>query len=317
MHLSAASSSSRRAFTLVELLVVIAIIGVLVALLLPAVQSARESARRTQCVNNLKQLALGLHNHHDTKNYFPSGQPLGYFSNNWYSDVGARDHDRSCWLGQILRFIEQPSVASQLDELLEPATPPNYTCSMPFALVKIPAIRCPSDPNSFKISELGQGVHSNYVASHGNNYATPSTDLRGLDLNGVLYGMSKIRFSDITDGSSNTLLLSELLVRPDTTTHDIRGRVWNSIHACMSFTTLYPPNSTVGDNTQTYCVAAKKMPCGPQSNQNAFSVARSWHASGVNAAMADGSVRMVADRVAPSAWSAFGTRNGGETVTLD
>lgn len=308
----------RRGFTLVELLVVIAIIGVLVALLLPAVQSARESARRSQCVNNLKQLALGLHNYHDTKNYFPPGQPLGYFSNTWYGDVGVRDHDRSCWLGAILQFIEQPAIAQQFDELVTPTTPPDYTCLQPFARVKFATIRCPTDPHSIKISELGQGVHSNYVASHGNSYATPSTDPRGLDLNGVLYGMSKIRFSDITDGSSNTALLSELLTRPDTSTHDIRGRVWNSIHACMSFTTLYPPNSTVGDNTQTYCVVSKKMPCGPQSNANAFSVARSFHAGGgVNVALVDGSVRFVPDRVAPTVWSALGTRNGGETVAVD
>ena len=307
----------RVAFTLVELLVVIAIIGVLVALLLPAVQSARESARRTQCVNNLKQLALGLHNHHDTKLLFPPGQPLGYFSSTWYTDVGSRNNDRSCWLGQLTAFLEQQAIASQLDELLLPATPSGYTCSQPFAIVRMQTIRCPSDPNSPKISELGQGIHSNYVVCHGNSYATPTADPRGLDLNGVMYGISKTRLSDITDGSSNTALLSELLVRKDTTQHDIRGRVWNSIHACMSFTTMYPPNSNVGDNVQSYCIVAKKMPCGPQSNTNAFSVARSWHVNGVNTAMADGSVRMTADRIAPAIWSALGTRNGGEATAND
>jgi prepilin-type processing-associated H-X9-DG protein len=133
-----------------------------------------------------------------------------------------------------------------------------------------------------------------------------------LDLNGSFFGKSKIRLTDITDGSSNTVILSELLVRPDTTAHDIRGRMWNSIHAGTSFSTIYPPNSSVGDNVMGYCVREKRMPCGTQSVLNSFSLARSWHANGVNAGMGDGSVRFVADRVAPKIWLALGSRNGGE-----
>lgn len=306
------SHCPRQAFTLVELLVVIAIIGILVALLLPAVQSARESARRTQCVNHLKQISLGMHNHHDSKGNFPAGQPLGYYSATWYTDVGSRDHDRSCWIGPLLAFIEQPAMGIQYEELLAPAVPPNYTCFTSFAMMHAPILRCPADPRSPKLSELGQGAHMNYVACHGNDFATPTADPRGLDLNGTFIGIAKLRFSDVTDGTSNTVFFSELLVRPDTTAHDVRGRMWNSIHAGTSFSTRYPPNSTIGDNVHGYCVREKRMPCGSQSVLNAFSLARSWHTNGVNASMGDGSVRYVADRIAPAIWLAFGSRNGGE-----
>ena len=303
-----------RGFTLVELLVVIAIIGVLVALLLPAVQAARESARRMQCSNHVKQLALAAHNYHDTLLRFPAGQPLGYYSTSWYSDVGGRDADRSCWISPLLPFYEQTTMWAQVSSYLTPAAPTPYTCQQSFASVHVKSWRCPSDPNSPKLSALGQGVHSNYVACHGNGYATPTADPRGLDLNGIFYGISKTSFAHITDGTSNTAFLSECLVRQDTTSHDIRGRVWNSIHACMTFTTMYPPNSTVGDNPQTYCVVEKKMPCATASNTNAYIIARSQHPAGVNTAMADGSVRMITNNISSVAWLAMGTREGGEVV---
>jgi prepilin-type N-terminal cleavage/methylation domain-containing protein/prepilin-type processing-associated H-X9-DG protein len=302
----------RQGFTLVELLVVIAIIGVLVALLLPAVQAARESARRMQCSNHIKQLALAAHNYHDTNGRFPPGQPLGYFSDTWYPDVGARNGDRSCWISPLLPFYEQATIWSQVDAYLSQASPPPHTCQQPFARVHVKIWRCPSDPHSPKLSTLDQGVHTNYVACHGSSFATPTADPRGLSLDGVFYGISKTTFAHITDGSANTAFLSECLVRPDTSIHDIRGRVWNSIHACMTFTTMYPPNSTIGDNTQTYCVPEKKMPCATASNTNAYSLARSQHPAGVNTAMADGSVRMTSNSIHAAVWLAAGTRAGGE-----
>ncbi len=301
-------------FTLVELLVVIAIIGVLVALLLPAVQAARESARRMQCSNHVKQLALAAHNYHDTNLRFPAGQPLGYYSATWYADVGNRNGDRSCWISPLLPYVEQTSMWGQVNAYLSQANPPPHTCQQPFALVHVKTWRCPTDPNSPKLSALAQGVHANYVACHGNSYATPTADPRGLDLNGVFYGISKTSFAHITDGSSNTAFISETLVRQDTNVHDIRGRVWNSIHASMSFTTMYPPNSTVGDNVQSYCVPDKKMPCATASTTNAYLLARSHHPAGVNTAMADGSVRMITNSINTTAWLAMGTREGGEVV---
>lgn len=302
----------RQAFTLVELLVVIAIIGVLVALLLPAVQAARESARRMQCSNHVKQLALAAHNYHDTYLRFPAGEPLGFYSATWYADVGNRNGDRSCWISPLLPFIEQNNIWSQVDTYLAQANPPPHTCQQPFSRVHVKAWRCPTDPNSPKLSLLDQGVHANYVACHGSGYATPTADPRGLDLNGVFYGISKTSFANITDGTSNTAFMSECLVRQDTNVHDIRGRVWNAIHACMTFTTLYPPNSTVGDNVQSYCVPDKKMPCATASTTNAYMLARSQHPAGVNTAMADGSVRMITNSINTTAWLAMGTREGGE-----
>jgi prepilin-type N-terminal cleavage/methylation domain-containing protein/prepilin-type processing-associated H-X9-DG protein len=302
----------RRAFTLVELLVVIAIIGVLVALLLPAVQAAREAARRSQCQNNLKQLAIALHNHHDTNNEFPAGQPLGYYSANWYTDVGNRDRDRSCWIGKTLKFFEQTAMSDEYEAYILPSPPPNHTCFAPFAALKIPTLVCPSDGNSPKISSLGQGLHTNYIVCHGSTAATPSADPRGLKLNGMFFGITKLRMSAVIDGLSNTAMVSELLVRQDTSQHDIRGRVWNSIHAGTSFSTIYPPNSTIGDNVQGYCVVSNSMPCGTQSVVGAYTLARSHHPGGVNVAFGDGSVRFAVNTIAPTTWLAMGTREGGE-----
>jgi prepilin-type processing-associated H-X9-DG protein len=291
-------------------LVVIAIIAILIGLLLPAVQKVREAAARMKCSNSMKQIGLALHNFHDVRSVFPMGQPQGYYYANWYSDPLVTNNDRSCWVAFILAYIEQGPVASQYDTWSK--TWPGYTSSSPFATVVIPTLVCPSDPNSPKVSTLGQGFHTNYVTCQGNSYATPSTDPNGVNLNGMFYGRSKVRLTDVTDGTSNTVMVSELLQSPDTTAHDIRGRIWNSIHAATEFSTLYPPNSTVGDNPMGYCVAIPFVPCASQSTVNAYTLARSRHTGGVNIVLADGSVRFVRDGVNPNVWLNLGTRAGGE-----
>jgi prepilin-type N-terminal cleavage/methylation domain-containing protein/prepilin-type processing-associated H-X9-DG protein len=305
----------RRGFTLIELLVVIAIIAILIGLLLPAVQKIREAANRMKCSNNLKQVGLALHNYHDTNGALPAAEPYGYYSATWYADVGSRDRDRSCWVYQILPFIEQDNMGNQARTWI--TNLPDYTCFAPFSTINMSTLACPSDPNKGKISSLGQGWHSNYVVCHGNEPATTSADPRGLNRNGMFYGISKVTLQGVSDGLSNTAMTSEILLSPDSGQHDIRGRVWNSIHAGSSFTTLYPPNSTIGDNPQGYCVPINGAPCGAQSVVGAFVLARSRHPGGVNVGLGDGSIRFYRDSITPTTWLALGSRDGGEVPTAE
>jgi prepilin-type N-terminal cleavage/methylation domain-containing protein/prepilin-type processing-associated H-X9-DG protein len=309
-------ASRRLAFTLIELLVVIAIIAILIGLLLPAVQKVREAAARAKCSNNLKQVALALHNYHDANLKFPPGQPMGYYYANWYSDPAVKDYDRSCWIAFILSYIEQAPMQAQVDSFLKTPTA-SHTCFGPFANTAIPSLLCPSDPNSPKMANFpgnAQGFHTNYVTCHGNSYSTPTADPTGVRLNGMFFGRSSVKMTDVSDGTSNTVMVSELLESPDVTNHDIRGRVWNSIHNGTEFSTMFPPNSTIGDNNQSYCQPLPKAPCGTQSVTNAYVLARSQHSGGVNASMADGSIRFVRDGITPNTWLWMGSRNGGEVL---
>lgn len=310
-------SFRRTAFTLIELLVVIAIIAILIGLLLPAVQKVRESAARAKCSNNLRQVGIALHNYHDANGAFPAAEPMGFYSATWYSDVGSRNNDRSCWIGPLLGYFEQTAMASQYQSWI--ITLPDYTCFAPFGSTHLSTLRCPTDPNSPKLGAVTgnmQGTHSNYVVCYGNGYATPTADPRGLNLNGMFYGISKIKMTDVTDGTSNTVMVGEILLSPDTTTsHDIRGRIWNSIHTGTGFSTIYPPNSTVGDNPQGYCNAIAGAPCATQTVVNAYVLSRSRHSTGVNACLGDASVRFVRNSITPSTWLAMGSRAGGEVVT--
>jgi prepilin-type N-terminal cleavage/methylation domain-containing protein/prepilin-type processing-associated H-X9-DG protein len=305
--------TTRRGFTLIELLVVIAIIAILIGLLLPAVQKVREAAARMECSNKIKQLAIGMHSYHSAYGNFPPSQPLGYYSPTWYTDnPGTTERDRSCWVGFLLPYIEQDNMAAQLRAFLQ--APPTHTLGASFATITIKTLVCPSDPNGPKVSSLGQGAHTNYVVCHGNGYSTPSSDPRGLNLPGLFYGRSRVKMETIQDGTSNTVMFSEMINIQDTTVHDVRGRIWNSIHAGTSFSTIYPPNSTIGDNPQGYCVSSTMTPCASQSVGNAYILARSGHTGGVNAALGDGSVRFVSNTITPNVWNWMGTRNGGEIV---
>lgn len=188
----------RSAFTLVELLVVIAIIGILVALLLPAVQAAREAGRRSQCVNNLKQLALGLHNFESTFGVFPSTDTANGFS------VQAR----------LLPYMEQANLQNLLD-FKQPAFTGSFSAQVPNPLfvtafaTPLPIMLCPSDPAP-KVTKGGGGYSyggTNYMVSMGSGKGTHYD--RRWPTDGIVYENSQVGFAQMMDGSSNTVVMSE------------------------------------------------------------------------------------------------------------
>lgn len=201
---------TRRGFTLVELLVVIAIIGILVALLLPAVQAAREAARRSQCNNNLKQIGLALHNYHDTYKCFPPG----------YLYRGALGDPNWGWMVFILPFMEQQPLYDQLDPGLIPlktrttAAVAGAGIDRTLLQTKIESYLCPSDapPSSFLMEDINFGSIStpdfalaNYVGCAG----WGDQPARANKLNGMFFGNSFLGFNHVLDGTSNTIFVAE------------------------------------------------------------------------------------------------------------
>ncbi len=211
----------QRAFTLIELLVVIAIIAILIALLLPAVQQAREAARRTQCKNNLKQIGLALHNYHDTANTFP---PVCVFSA--YDTVPvhtATDQAAYGWGAFILPQLEQAAVFNSLDVngrelhvLLK-----DFPAERPKVQTVLQTFRCPSDTaeainvtpgRNFSNAVYGgtRASTSNYIANLGTIWRGSQNWLNGrFDPHGVMWASSKVSIARITDGASNTILVGE------------------------------------------------------------------------------------------------------------
>jgi prepilin-type N-terminal cleavage/methylation domain-containing protein/prepilin-type processing-associated H-X9-DG protein len=312
---------SRAAFTLIELLVVIAIIAVLIGLLVPAVQKVREAANRLKCTNSLKQVGLALHHYHDVYQMFPPGQFNGIAvqNNQGYFNRGG-------WWQMILPYAEQDNLYRVLDAFANSNPRPLYMTyavnntpaqpSNPGRNTPVPMFVCPSDPASPKNASVAgneQGFHGNYILCAGSTIFNPPASPNGAALNGLFYPFSKTRLADVLDGTSNTLMGGELIVVRDTTLHDIRGRYYNHWQGNTLFSTLYPPNTPVGDRSN-YCIAAPLAPCQGLSASNVVQSARSHHPGGVNFLLADGSVRFLTNTVNAAAYTSLGTRAGGEVV---
>ncbi|EAQ78990.1 DUF1559 domain-containing protein [Blastopirellula marina] len=311
---------ARSGFTLVELLVVIAIIGVLIALLLPAVQQAREAARRMQCSNNLKQLGIVMHNYHDTFGRFTPGV-VGLVNFDGGRGTGSFDGNPPTWMLMILPFIEQAALydgmKSHLDGGGNPATAPGR-------FTVIDGLTCPSDPNGRKITNIEPSVWSgnfgfagNYVSCSGSEVFTPTADANMRNRNGIFYANSRTDLADVTDGTTNTLLMGEILVVPDvaprnSTNQDLRGSYYFGRRASGSFSTLEPPNTIVGDRSSS-CRNFMRAPCNGAGTDNMVIYSRSFHPGGAEFGLADGSVRFISETVDRSVYQAYGTRGGNET----
>jgi prepilin-type N-terminal cleavage/methylation domain-containing protein/prepilin-type processing-associated H-X9-DG protein len=318
-------SVKRRGFTLIELLVVIAIIAVLIALLLPAVQTAREAARRAQCVNNLKQVGMAFHNYHSANDTFPPGE-LGL-------KTATTSGNRYMWTGFILPYIEQGTLANAYNFTLGFGTAANGSPNVTVQTSFVYTYCCPSDGPPGWYS-TGGSTRSNYVGCYSPDgtmvepWATFSYDTGFKNpANNPATRQAILNFNlsrgvrDVTDGTSNTVMLSEVISGPSGSL-DYRG-IWSNDFGAQ-YTHLKGPNSLLPDRfwsaVAANCTTSKpKTPCaGTASNWSTEDYgARSYHPGGVNVTMCDGSVRFVKDSIGLSTWQAIASINAGEVVSAD
>lgn len=299
----------RQAFTLVELLVVIAIIGILIALLLPAVQAAREAARRSQCTNNMKQIGLAMHNYHDTFKKLPPGA--------WGCCWGT-------WMMCIQPYMEQNTLYDDYHWEQKWGTPADtcrysHSINRPVATTRLPGHTCPSDLPNAPILSIN---NHNYSANYGNTGYAQQATLNGVTFGGAPFGpvgnssqLNRIvGMAAIIDGTSNTFLVGEVLQGQG---QDLRGFQWWG--DASSFTTYLPPNSPLPDRiySSSYCRSDPKLnlPCAVSTGTDPTMFAlRSRHPGGVNVTLCDGSTRFISETIDLNNYRALSTCRGGEVL---
>ncbi len=309
---------ARHGFTLIELLVVIAIIAILVALLLPAVQQAREAARRTQCKNNLKQLALAIHNYHDTHGCLPIADVDG-------SVNAVSAHAR------LLPYIEQSALYSRVDFNV----PYDHVNNTVPRNTELPAFRCPSDPTSLPASIGGR---NNYYWNAGNGIVMYATGAAGQPApNGIVYHNRRIRFNDITDGLSNTAAMSEKITgdgnngistpktdtfRPGTYPNNAAEAILQCNAATVTDLSQQGYSNVGGPWLQQYHSTNQYNHVLPPNGRSCMfppgriaTTANSQHTGGVQIALCDGSVRFVSENLDTGTWRSLGSADGGEVVS--
>ncbi|MFO0891668.1 MAG: DUF1559 domain-containing protein [Isosphaeraceae bacterium] len=298
---------TRRGFTLIELLVVIAIIAVLISLLLPAVQSAREAARRAQCVNNLKQVGLALHNYHDTWSRFPMGSVQVATPNGDY---------RRPFLASLLPFLEQQALFNSYNYDISFQQPQNLTTRSTIVAV----FTCPSDQQQIFVNNGGSvtDVKGSYGVNWGQNVYGDQVLPAPFGLN---YGAT---LAEILDGTSQTFLMAELIQTPHPTGQpvsviDRRGRIWSDQPSSHQISTKLGPNSQAPDYGACWPNSVPKTPCIRNTGDglNHYIGSRSFHPGGVNGLLGDGSVRFFKDSIDLTTWKALSSRSGGEVISAE
>ena len=333
-------SKTLRGFTLVELLVVIAIVATLIGMLLPAVQSAREAARRSACQNNLRQLALAFSNHENAKRHFPP------------SALAVAEADKAPWSGQaaMLPFIEGDTLFRRID-FTKPYSDAANTSLFPpngVAATRVDALICPTEPNARPVLDTATGVAKHFPLNYGLNTGTylvhdPATGLNG---GGAFAPFAKLKASAFGDGLSKTVAMAEVkaftpraqdvaslpatpFASPAEVTSfmasgwsaDAGHTEWvcgRTLH--IGFTTTFPPGTVVphvvGGTTYDVDVSSVREGVMPAGVTRAAVTSRSHHGSLVNASFMDGSVRSIGTDVELAVWRAIGTRAGGEVAVL-
>ena len=282
----------RRGFTLIELLVVIAIIAILIALLLPAVQQAREAARRTQCKNNLKQFGVAMHNYHDTNKSFPSGwiqQPTATASSvsSWDPGWG--------WGALILPYLEQGNLHEKLGVTtiefdLVDGTDDGTANPTPETETVLAAFRCPSDPGADLNTNRGGHATSSYIGVNGST--TPHNFNPG---NGMFWCNSRVRMRDIEDGTSQTFMLGEIY-RDEP---ERRGGIWAGYYVTQKYGgVVYGMRNDPGDVI---------------NGTNVFTFS-SKHPGGAQFLAVDGSSHFVSENIDGTTYERLGHRKDGQVV---
>ena len=317
------SANDRRklGFTLVELLVVIAVVGILIALLLPAVQAAREAARRSQCGNNLKHIGLAMHNYHDTHKSLPFGALAGW-GHGWHLF--------------ILPFLEQQAVYDLCPQPFDDrgdwsGTDPRGLALIAIARQPIDAYKCPSDPMGIReprdINGLTNRAVGSYLGSAGGNAKSDSIG-EMQDGNGVLrparfninHATSKprnpVRFASIIDGMTGTLLVAESPYSVDSGAIPECTYCDRFYHYHVEFDLGDGSDFSENMGSAYYPINlafSKDLTTHPKNSSGRVCAFGSWHPGGCNSVLCDGSVRFVSESIELTIWQAVGSRNGRET----